>query len=131
MCGRLWAVGANLEHFSINADDVEGARRFYETVLGWQFEAWGPPEFYLITTGEGGVAGSLQRRRELVAGQRMLGLEGTFAVDDVDRTAQAVVANGGVVLMEKTRIAGVGDLIWFRDPAGNAMGAMRYDPDAQ
>jgi predicted enzyme related to lactoylglutathione lyase len=120
-----------LAHFSINADDVEGARSFYQAIFDWRFEAWGPPEFYLITTGESGIRGSLQRRRELVEGQPMLGLEGTFAVDDVDRIARSVVANGGVMLMEKTRIASVGDLIWFRDPAGNAVGAMRYDPDAE
>jgi predicted enzyme related to lactoylglutathione lyase len=124
-------MGANLEFFSVNADDVESARRFYEAVLGWRFEAWGPPEFYLVTTGEGGIRGSVQRRRELVEGQRIVGLEGTFGVDDVDEVARAVVANGGVVLMEKTRIAGVGDLIWFQDPDGNALGAMRYDPEAE
>jgi uncharacterized protein len=124
-------VGANLQHFSINADDVEAARQFYGAVLGWQFEAWGPPDFYRVTTGEGGIQGALQRRRELVEGQRMVGLEGTFAVADVDEVARAVVANGGVILMEKTRIAGVGDLVWFQDPAGNALGVMRYDPEAE
>jgi predicted enzyme related to lactoylglutathione lyase len=129
--GHAVRVEANLAHFSINADDVEGARSFYQAIFDWRFEAWGPPEFYLITTGESGIRGSLQRRRELVEGQPMLGLEGTFAVDDVDRIARSVVANGGVMLMEKTRIASVGDLIWFRDPAGNAVGAMRYDPDAE
>jgi uncharacterized protein len=48
------------------------------------------------------------------------------AVDDVD----TVVAAGGTVLMEKTTIAGVGDLVFFADPSGNVSGAMRYDPDA-
>ena len=124
-------MGSNLQHFSINADDVEGTRRFYEAVLGWQFEAWGPPEFYRVTTGQGGVQGALQRRRELVEGQRMVGLEGTFSVEDVDEVARAVVANGGVILMEKTRIAGVGDLVWLQDPAGNALGVMRYDTEAE
>jgi hypothetical protein len=33
--------------------------------------------------------------------------------------------------MEKTTITGVGDLIWFRDPDGNALGAMRYDTSAE
>jgi hypothetical protein len=33
--------------------------------------------------------------------------------------------------MDKTIITGVGDLIWFEDPAGNVVGAMRYDPSAQ
>ena len=124
-------MGSNLQHFSINADDVEATRRFYEAVLGWHFEAWGPPEFYRVTTGEGGVEGALQRRRELVEGQRMVGLEGTFSVEDVDEVARAVVANGGVILMEKTRIAGVGDLVWLQDPSGNALGVMRYDAEAE
>jgi len=124
-------MAANLRHFSINADDVEATRQFYEAVLGWRFEAWGPPEFYRVTTGDGGVSGALQRRRELVEGQRMVGLEGTFGVDDVDAVARAVVANGGVILMDKTRIAGVGDLVWLQDPAGNAVGVMRYDTEAE
>lgn len=124
-------MGANLRHFSINADDVEGARRFYKAVLDWEFEAWGPPEFYMVTTGEGGVQGSLQGRRELVPGERMVGIEGTFAVDDVDEVSRAVVAHGGRILMEKTRIAGVGDLVWFQDPAGNSLGVMRYDSEAE
>jgi uncharacterized protein len=127
----LWSWERTFSIFSINADDVEATRRFYEAVLGWQFEAWGPPEFYRVTTGEGGVQGALQRRRQLVDGQPMVGLEGTFGVDDVDEVARAVVANGGVVLMDKTRIAGVGDLVWFQDPAGNALGVMRYDPAAE
>lgn len=120
-------MGAPLHHFALNADDVEGARRFYEAVLGWTFEAWGPPEFYRVSTGDDRVGGALQRRRELVPGVAMVGLEGTFAVDDVDEVARAVVANGGRILMEKTTIETVGELIWFQDPAGNVVGAMRYD----
>jgi predicted enzyme related to lactoylglutathione lyase len=48
------------------------------------------------------------------------------AVDDVDTVVAAVVT----VLIEKTTIAGVGDLVFFADPSGNVCGAMRYDPDA-
>ena len=77
-------MGAPLHHFALNADDVEGARRFYEAVLGWTFEAWGPPGFYRVSTGDERVGGALQRRRELVPGVAMVGLEGTFAVDDVE-----------------------------------------------
>jgi hypothetical protein len=124
-------MAANLRFFSINADDVEQSRQFYEAVLGWTFEAWGPPEFYLVNTGEGGVEGSVQRRREIVPGDRITTLEATFAVDDVDAIADAVVANGGRIVMERTTIAGVGDLIWFQDPSGNTLGAMRYDAEAQ
>ena len=125
---------ANLAHFAINADDVEGCRRFYEATFGWRFTAWGPPDFYQIQTGErpgDGVQGALQHRRELVAGRPILGFENTFAVDDVDSVAATVVAHGGRILMERTTITGVGDLIWIEDPAGNIVGAMRYDTGAQ
>jgi uncharacterized protein len=122
---------ADLAHFAINADDVDTARRFYSAVLGWSFQPWGPPGFFKIETGGGSaVQGALQQRRELVPGVRTVGYECTFAVDDVDAVAKAVVDNGGTILMEKTTIAGVGDLVWFADPDGNAAGAMRYDSSA-
>jgi uncharacterized protein len=42
----------NVASFAIHATDVQRARRFYEAVFGWQFEPWGPPDFYLIHTGD-------------------------------------------------------------------------------
>ena len=119
----------NVRHFAINADDVPRARAFYERVFRWTFEPWGPPGFFMISTGdsEGRPLGSLQGRRELVPGHRMTGFECTIAVaDDVDVVAAAVKANGGRILMEKATIPGVGDLIFFEDPEGNVAGAMRY-----
>lgn len=120
----------NVRHFAINADDMARARTFYERVFGWTFEAWGPPGFFMISTGdaEGGPRGSLQARRELVPGRRTNAFECTIAVTaDVDEVAAAVKANGGRILMEKATIPGVGDLIWFEDPEGNVAGAMRYE----
>ncbi len=42
----------NVASFSIHAADVQRARHFYEAVFCWRFEPWGPPEFYLIHTGD-------------------------------------------------------------------------------
>jgi predicted enzyme related to lactoylglutathione lyase len=123
-----------VSHFAINADDLERARRFYQRVFGWRFEAWGPPGFFMISTGAADprVLGSLQKRRELLPGRPMIGFECTIGVEeDVEKTAAAVRANGGRIVMEKATIAGVGDLIWFQDPEGNVAGAMRYDPKAE
>jgi predicted enzyme related to lactoylglutathione lyase len=128
-----------LRHFAINADDVDAARRFYEGVFGWRFQPWGPPGFFKIDTGDGhgdghgdgpAVQGALQQRRELAPGVRITGFECTFAVDDVDAVARAVVEHGGRILMAKTTIAGVGHLVWFADPDGNPAGAMHYDSAA-
>ena len=135
MTDALPPTTPNLAHFAVNADDVEAARRFYEAVFGWAFQPFGPPGFFQIQTGGDdsgpGVLGALQQRRELVPGVRTVGYECTFAVDDVDAVAKAVVDNGGCILMEKTTLTGVGDLIWFLDPDGNAAGAMRYDANAE
>jgi predicted enzyme related to lactoylglutathione lyase len=124
----------NIQHFSINADDLARARRFYEKVFGWKFQPWGPPDFLLIQTGtkkEPGIQGSLQGRRELVKGQKMTGYECTISVADVDAIAKAVAASGGKVIMPKVAIGGVGRLIYFQDPEGNAVGAMQYDEAAE
>jgi predicted enzyme related to lactoylglutathione lyase len=123
----------HIKHFAINADDVPRARHFYEKVFGWRFEAWGPPNFLQIFPGPGNdpdVYGALQGRRELIDGQRTVGFECSFAVDDVDGIAAAVVANGGKILIPKTLIPTVGYLIFFRDTEGNAVGAMQYDAKA-
>jgi predicted enzyme related to lactoylglutathione lyase len=127
------AVATNVRHFAINADDMRRARRFYERVFGWRFDAWGPPDFLMISTGterDPGIIGSLQKRRELVVGERMTGYECSIAVGDVDAVAAAVVANGGRILIPKTLIPTVGHVIFFRDTEGNCAGAMQYDAKA-
>jgi predicted enzyme related to lactoylglutathione lyase len=115
-----------LTHFAINADDVPAARAFYEKVFGWRFTAFGPPDFYRIQTPDG-PGGALQRRRELIGGRPTIGYECSIEVADVDAVAEAVVAAGGRVVMPRTTIDGVGDLIFFADPAGNIAGAISYE----
>jgi predicted enzyme related to lactoylglutathione lyase len=119
-------MAAYLRHFSINADDTERARRFYEAVFGLTFAPWGPPGFYINEDTGGGVGGGLQERRT-IGGETMPGLEITFAVDDIGKTVAAVEASGGWVLMPPAVIPGVGELIYFKDSEGNIVGAMKYE----
>ena len=122
-------------HFSVNADDVARAKRFYAEVFGWQFESWGPPGFFMVKTqdaaGKPGIFGSLQQRREIVKGKPMVGFECTIAVPDIDRALAAVEKNGGKVVMPKSTITGVGTLFFFQDTEGNIAGAMQYDAHAE
>ncbi|HUJ61001.1 MAG TPA: VOC family protein [Kofleriaceae bacterium] len=120
-----------VQHFAINADDVERARRFYEKVFGWKFAAWGPPGFYMLDSKESAVIGSLQGRRELVKGQRTVGFECTIGVPSIDKVEAAVKAAGGKVLLERSVIVGVGTLMFFQDSEGNLVGAMQYDKAAE
>jgi predicted enzyme related to lactoylglutathione lyase len=123
-------MNSPLRHFALNATDVDAARRFYAAAFGWSFDPWGPPGFFHIRNGEGQVQGALQRRRELLPGGRMTGLEGTFGVDELPAVLRAARAAGGRVLAEPATIAGVGTLAWLTDPDGNAVGAMHFDPGA-
>jgi predicted enzyme related to lactoylglutathione lyase len=119
---------AHLRHFSINADDTARARRFYEGVFGWTFTAWGPPDFFL--TEDAGVGGGLQGRRS-IGGERMPGIEVTFAVEDIPATVAAIEAHGGRILMQPVVIETVGELIYFQDSEGNIAGAMKYEREAR
>ena len=113
-------------HFAIHADDPERAKTFYESVFGWSFEPWGPPEFWQIRTGPGGIFGALQKRREPVTGRGMLGFECSIAVEDVEAIARAIEEHGGTVTMRPFLIESVGTLVTFEDTEGNQVGAMQY-----
>jgi predicted enzyme related to lactoylglutathione lyase len=118
----------DLAHFAIHADNVERAKRFYETVFGWHFQPWGPPGFWLIETTKGSVSGSLQKRQHPVTGSGMIGFECTIGVVDVVAIAAAVEQAGGQVVMKPFHIETVGTLIQFHDTEGNHISAMQYDP---
>jgi uncharacterized protein len=122
----------NLVFFAVHADDLPRARRFYEKTFGWRFEPWGPPGFFMITTGtkeDRGIRGALQKRHELYDGKTPITYECSIGVADIDATEAAVVANGGKVVMAKCEIPTVGKLIKFLDPEGNCVCAIQYDKD--
>ena len=120
----------NLQSFGITADDVPRARRFYEQVFAWRFEPWGPPDFYLIHTGDEkdpGVQGLMHKRREPVAGTGMTGFECTIEVQNIDETIRAIETAGGKIVMAKFHIPTVGTGVYFNDPEGNFVGAMQTE----
>jgi hypothetical protein len=118
--------------FAINADDVPRARTFYETVFGWSFEPWGPPNFYLIDTSKEPIAvkGALQERRELAHGQKMIGFECTITVADIDKTLRAIEANGGRLAAPTFHIPTVGTIAYFFDTEGNVAGLRQPEKQA-
>ena len=122
----------SVAHFAINATDVDAAQRFYAEVFGWQMTPWGPPGFLKIERADGslpGPIGALQQHRELLPGMPPA-VELTVAVQDVDEACAACLRAGGRVLMAKTLIPGVGELVFLQDPSGIPIGAMRYEGTA-
>ena len=100
-------MGTDIAHLAINADDPEASLRFYEALFGWRLEPGGHPGFFRMERESGPIV-ALQQRRDL-GGVRLTGFEVTVEVDDIGPVAEAVVANGGRLLMERTPIPG-GDM---------------------
>ncbi len=117
---------ARFRHFALNADDVQTAKRFYETVFDWEFTPYGPPNFYQIFNAGEGFVGALHERRELAPGKPIFGFENTFAVENIGATLEAAVNAGGRVLMQPYFLEGVGEIAYFEDPEGNAVGVAQY-----
>ena len=87
----------NVCHFAVHADDLDRAKSFYQSVFGWRFEEWGPPDFYLIHTGNEsspGIRGALQKRQEPLS-SGCNGYECSITVEDIKSTAQLITENGG------------------------------------
>ncbi|MDP6606533.1 MAG: VOC family protein [Dehalococcoidia bacterium] len=120
----------NVVHFAIHADDLERARRFYEQVFGWRFEAWGPAGFYRVSTGsehDPGIDGALHERHVPVSGGGMTCYECTVSVDSITETAALITRHGGTIIMPESEIPGVGRHIGFSDTEGNTVAAMQYE----
>lgn len=119
-----------ISSFAIHADDVARCRRFYEAVFGWTFEPWGPPDFYLIHTGDAenpGVQGLLHKRMEPRGQGGPNCFECSIGVDDIDAATRRINAAGARILMEKAAIPTVGVLTKFEDTEGNVLGAIQYE----
>jgi predicted enzyme related to lactoylglutathione lyase len=124
--GQERIMAGTLRHFAINADDVDRALDFYETVFGWSFTPWGPPGFYQTRDAGEGVIGALQQRRDL--GRRLHSFETSIGVEDIRVALETVTAKGGRVLMPPYRIDGVGEIGYFEDTEGNICGIAQYEP---
>lgn len=122
----------NVCHFAIHADDIARAKAFYEGVFGWQFDEWGPPDFYLIRTGQSpdpGILGALQKRTQPL-GVGVNGYECSISVEDVRKMEAAILEHGGQIVVKPVEIPTVGVLIKFIDTEGNLACAIQYFKEA-
>jgi len=116
-------------HFEMQVPDPQVVLPFYERAFGWKFTKWdGPFEYWLAFTGDEanpGINGGLMRAPD---GQPRT--VNTLKTANVDDACAKVVANGGVVVVPKMAIAGVGYVAYCTDPGGGLFGVMHYDPNA-
>lgn len=116
-------------HFEIPAENPQRAINFYSTVFGWKFTKWeGPVDYWLITTGdpkEPGIDGGLMPRRDPAQP-----CTNVVTVPNLDATVSAVASHGGLCVVPKMAVPGVGWLAYFKDTEGHIFGAMQMDSAA-
>src|SRR5438309_2252432 len=117
-------------HFEIPAEKPERAISFYEKLFGWKFQKWdGPMEYWVIRTGnagEPGIDGGLMTRRD--PAQPCVN---TIDVEDLDASLRSAEAAGGLCVVPKMPIPGVGWLAYCKDTEGHIFGMMQADATAQ
>lgn len=123
-----------LTHFAIHIDDMERAKKFYDEVFEWGFNSYGQNDFLQIKadkTEHGELIGALQSRKYSPLPEKIIGLECTISVENIDEIIEKVKGNGGQVVMPKTAIPFVGYIAKFLDTEGNLICAMQYDNSAR
>lgn len=78
--------------YELITPDPDGARAFYEVVVGWTIEAQpsGEMDYRMISADDGPVAGLMQLSPEMAAGGARPAWLGYAGVDDVDAMAASV-----------------------------------------
>ena len=107
--------------FDLMTSDAEGARKFYGSVLGWEYDISGP-EF-------GGYA-MARRGSDVCAGIGQLGEDDPsppawtvyFGVTSADATAEKITAAAGRVMVSPMDVGDFGRMAICQDPTGAVFG---------
>ena len=119
-------------YFEIQSSCLERAVAFYKKVFGWKIEKDDsmPIAYYRIETG--GISGALLERPAPV-----VPMSGTNAftcsieVATFDKTADTILANGGIVALPKFAVPGKCWQGYFLDPGQNVFGIFQVDENAK
>jgi predicted enzyme related to lactoylglutathione lyase len=104
--------------------DVEGAKAFYETVLGWTNAAWEGEAPYTLfkSAGVQDVAGVMDKPAEDRSPPHWLTY---LAVDDVDAAVEKARGLGATAYVEGVDVPDVGRIAVLGDPTGATVGLFR------
>lgn len=102
--------------------DMDKAKAFYGPLFGWEFEDQGAEfgHYQLVRLGGRDVAGAMQMVPEM--GDMPPAWATYIAVDDMDRTLEAVTTAGGQVVVPVMDVGDQGRSMMVTDPTGAAIG---------
>jgi predicted enzyme related to lactoylglutathione lyase len=120
--------------YELITPDLDGAKRFYDAVVGWDIEARSSMpgmDYRMIRRSDGGNAGGVMPLSDEMRshGARPVWL-GYISVGDVDAAVSAIEADGGKTMMPAWDIPDVGRIAMVADPQGAPFYVMDPKPPA-
>lgn len=116
-------------HFEIPAENPEQSIHFYQNVFGWKFNRFGEESYWLAETGptdKPGINGAVMKRRDPAQP-----IVNSIEVASMDEAIEKVKKFGGLMVVPKTTMPGVGWLAYFKDPEGYIFGLWQNDSRAK
>lgn len=107
--------------FDVMTPDLEGARKFYGELFGWQFVV-GPAEmgYYTMCQLGGANAAGMGLSRPDAKPQAVWSTY--FHTTDANASAESIKANGGSIIMGPMDVMGEGHMLVAADPTGAVFG---------
>lgn len=126
---------ANIVYFEIPADDVDRAKTFYNSLLGWKIEptkvsdpdtkAMQYQDIKTEETKEATPMGGALSMGGLYKRQMNENIINYVMVDDIDKKIEMVEKLGGTIAVPKKEIKSVGQIVIIQDTEGNAIGLFK------
>lgn len=122
-------------YFDLTVRDLNQAREFFQSVLGWRFEKFPMPyEYYRIHAGPENVPGidggiGAVKDAPISGGNPMTQI--TIPVQDLDEVMSRVLESGGLIVEPKLPIPGIGWYATCAEPGGLRFGIIQADPTAK
>ncbi len=123
-----WCIAVDsVVHFEIPADNLARAKKFYNTVFGWNMNEMPEMEYVMVGTAEsnengmpkepGAINGGMLERQDPVKS-----IVVTINVKDIDQAATMIEKNGGKIVRPKMPVGDMGFAAYFKDSEGNVVG---------
>jgi predicted enzyme related to lactoylglutathione lyase len=119
----------NIGYFEIPADNIDRAKHFYRSLLGWDIEPTttlmdpaGAAALQYQDISTGPAQEGTMNRGGMCKRQMNKNIKNFVMVTDIDKVLAKVEMLGGRILMPKTEIQGVGQAAIIQDTEGNGIG---------
>lgn len=117
-------------YFDLSVRDVDTAKEFFSSVLGWKFAAFSGlgSRYELITTGDPetpGINGGMAALADAPLAEGRPLTVAVIAVESIDNTIARVEAAGGKIVEPKVTIPGIGEFATCSEPGGLLFGLLQ------